>query len=106
MKAIIELDVPDYQIGQKVSIYFKDTMMIKAIVQEPCVDVVSKQAVLDLVDGYSESRSNVEDVTQDIISDIVALPPINPRKCDNCEVRNPCLYCKHKFEQRERNDKK
>jgi len=35
MRAIIEIDVPDYQIGQEVSIYFKDTMMIKGIVQEP-----------------------------------------------------------------------
>ena len=35
MKAIIEVDVPDYQIGQEVSIYFKDTMMIKGVVQEP-----------------------------------------------------------------------
>lgn len=35
MRAIIEVDVPDYQIGQEASIYFKDTMMIKGIVQEP-----------------------------------------------------------------------
>lgn len=34
MKAIIEVDVPDYQIGQEVSIYFKDTMTIKSIVQK------------------------------------------------------------------------
>lgn len=34
MKAIIQIDVPNYQIGQEVSIYFKDTMMIKGIVQE------------------------------------------------------------------------
>ena len=26
MKAVIRLDVPDYQIGQPVSVYFKDTM--------------------------------------------------------------------------------
>ena len=35
MKAIIQIDIPDYQIGQEVSIYFKDTMAIKGIVQEP-----------------------------------------------------------------------
>ena len=35
MKAIIEVDVPNFQIGQEVSIYFKDTMMIKGVVQEP-----------------------------------------------------------------------
>ena len=31
MKAIIEVDVSDFQIGQEVSIYFPDTMMIKAV---------------------------------------------------------------------------
>lgn len=40
MKAIIEVDIPDYQIGQEVSIYFKDTMMIKGVVQEPKKDRV------------------------------------------------------------------
>lgn len=29
MKAIIKLDIPEYQIGQEVSVYFKDTMMVK-----------------------------------------------------------------------------
>lgn len=38
MKAIIEIDIPDFQIGQEVSIYFKDTMMIKGTVQEPTDD--------------------------------------------------------------------
>ena len=41
MKAIIEVDVPDHQIGQEVSIYLKDTMMIKGIVQEPSVTWVT-----------------------------------------------------------------
>ena len=39
-------------------------------------DLISRQAVLDIVDSYSESQSNVEDVTQDIISDIVVLPSV------------------------------
>lgn len=34
MKAVIRLDIPDYQIGQEVSVYFKDTMCIKSICQE------------------------------------------------------------------------
>ena len=41
MRAIIEVDVPDYQIGQEASIYFKDTMMIKGIVQEPSITWVT-----------------------------------------------------------------
>ena len=49
MKAIIKLDIPDYQIGQEVSIYFKDTMMIKGVVEKEilCEDAVSRQSVFD-----------------------------------------------------------
>ena len=46
------------------------------IIPEPCEDAISRQAAIDIVDSYSESQSNVEDVTQDIISDISALPPV------------------------------
>ena len=31
MKAIIRIDVPDYQIGQEVSCYFKDTMNVYGV---------------------------------------------------------------------------
>jgi len=31
MKAIIKLDVPDWQIGKKVSVYFPDTMVLNSI---------------------------------------------------------------------------
>lgn len=31
MKAIIKLDVPDWQIGQPISVYFPDTMLKKGI---------------------------------------------------------------------------
>ena len=35
MKAIIELyDVPEYQIGQEVTIYFRDTMQMRGICDE------------------------------------------------------------------------
>ena len=34
MKAIIYLDVPDWQIGQEVNIYFPDTMSVKGTVEE------------------------------------------------------------------------
>lgn len=34
MKAVIEVDVPEYQIGQEVSVYFKDTMCIKGVCQK------------------------------------------------------------------------
>lgn len=44
MKTIIKLDVPEYQIGQEVSIYFKDTMMIKGVVEKEteCEDAINR----------------------------------------------------------------
>ena len=59
--------------------------------QEPREDTISRQTVLDIVDSYSESKSNVEDVTQDILSNIVALSPVNPQSktehCKDCKWR-------------------
>lgn len=46
---------------------------------QSCEDAVSRQAVFDIVDSYSKSQSNIEDVTQDIISDIMALPSVTPQ---------------------------
>lgn len=34
MKAVIRLDVPDWQIGQPVSVFFKDTMVKKAVCEK------------------------------------------------------------------------
>ena len=31
MKAVIYIDVPEYQIGQTVSVHFKDTMCVKGV---------------------------------------------------------------------------
>lgn len=71
MRAIIEIDVPDYQIGQEVSIYFKDTMMIKGVVQEPSGDAISRQAVLYLLEDTNNGW---------IINEVSQLPPVNPQE--------------------------
>ena len=65
--------------------------------------VVSKQVVIDIVDSYSESQSNVEDVTQDIISDIMVLPSVNLQEpktghwiaqdIHNCHTDFKCSEC-------------
>lgn len=34
MKAVIYIDVPEYQIGQPVSVHFKDTMCVKGVCEE------------------------------------------------------------------------
>lgn len=66
-------------------------MGASALEQEPCDDCISVRAVLDIVDSYSESRSNVEDVTQDIISDIMALPTVNPQPCEDAISRQAAI---------------
>jgi len=55
-------------------------LAIEALEQESCDDAISRKVVLDIVDGYSESQSNVEDVTQDIISDILTLLSVKPQE--------------------------
>ena len=59
MKAIIKLDVPDFQIGQEVTVYFKDTMMKKGVCETDdvvrCKDCKhydsDTQSCLDGLDG-------------------------------------------------------
>lgn len=43
MKAIITVDVPEHQIGQEVSVYFKDSMCIKGVCE-------SFKAIDELID--------------------------------------------------------
>ena len=42
MNAVIKLDVPEYQIGQEVTVYFKDTMIKRSVCEEDPV-VVCKE---------------------------------------------------------------
>lgn len=73
VKAIIQIDVPDHQIGQEVSIYFKDTMMIKGIVQESSDDLISRRAVVDVL---TKNRVHFCDMTR-ITSELWELPSFN-----------------------------
>lgn len=58
---------------------------------QPSGDLIQRQAAIDIVDSYSESPNNVEDVTQDIISDIVVLPSVNPQPCEDVVSRQAVL---------------
>jgi len=68
---------------------------IKALEQEPCKDAIGREDMLDAI-GHGTTYTSEE--LQRIIK---GLPPVNPQKCDRCEVGNPCLYCKHEFEPQE-----
>lgn len=84
MKAVIEVDAPNYQIGQEVSIYFKDTMMIKGIVQEPCDDAISRQAVQDYIAKYLSQYlyNDVREAVEVIDEYIGELPSVNPKQTE------------------------
>ena len=43
MKAVIRLDVPEWQIGTEVSVYFKDTMMQRGICEKETENIKLKQ---------------------------------------------------------------
>ena len=48
MKVVIELDVPDWQIGQEVSVYFPDTMCKRGICQpkKELDDEIAKRCII------------------------------------------------------------
>lgn len=43
MKAVIRLDVPEWQIGTEVAVYFKDTMMQRGICEKETENIKLKQ---------------------------------------------------------------
>lgn len=95
-ETIIELrDNDGTSIQQELCTFLVNYMdILEKQMQEPCGDGVSKQAVLDIVDSYSQSKSNIEDVTQDIISDIMALSPVTPQpKTGHWGKDSECPFC-------------
>ena len=117
MKAVIRIDVPEYQIGQEVSIYFKDTMMIKGTVQKPSDDAISRQAVFDYIYndlglGDEENGKDVERLMEleSSYKYIKSLPPVNPQpktghwewltedkyRCSNCNHETRVDECMNK----------
>lgn len=61
MKAVIYIDVPEYQIGQTVSVHFKDTMCVKGVCEAKkleAIDIISEQAesIRTAFDDYFKSK--------------------------------------------------
>ena len=61
MKAIIRLDVPDWQIGKKVSVYFPDTMVLNSICE---IDNTDNQ--FKMRDATEEERKSTHDYIESI----------------------------------------
>ena len=61
MKAIIRLDVPDWQIGKKVSVYFPDSMVLNSICE---IDNTDNQ--FRMRDATEEERKSTHDYIESI----------------------------------------
>jgi len=84
----------------KLAVYREVLEHLEEIEQEPCEDAISRQAAIEAFQMFREyysNRSNKEWVNR-IEVVLNQLPPVNPQNCDNCEVGNPCIYCKHEFD--------
>ena len=66
------------------------------------------QTVIDIDDEVyariMQGSNGYNDIVNHAIRYGSPLPKGQP--CDNCEVGNPCLYCKYDFETKESEDKK
>lgn len=66
---------------------------------QPCEDAISRKALISHIENQSREWGEDYDAQQ-ILGDIEDMQPVNPQDCDTCEVGNPCLYCKHEFEEK------
>lgn len=62
-----------------------------------------RQAAIKSIDEKAKRIQNAD--TLNGLAGAVAIlfesPSVKPQDCDTCEVGNPCLYCKHEFEEQE-----
>ena len=82
--------------------------------------LISLNAVLSAIGEWIAHRKyDYTNATEYLRNRIKAIPSAEPRycdrniclrneyngiSCDECEVGNPCLYCKHEFEPQERSE--
>ena len=77
MKAIIRLDVPDWQIGEKVSIYFPDSMVSNSICEIDNMekDCISREDALYIL----SSDINNNSMAKMYYEQIKSLPSVTPQ---------------------------
>ena len=57
-----------------------------------------------LQEGDKPQFFDADENEKDIEAFDMAIKALEQEPCDKCEVGNPCLYCKHKFEPEERSE--
>lgn len=75
----------------------------KALEQEHCDDAISREDTLKaMIEQLGIRNEDYLIPAEETLYKVVKrMPPVNPQKCNNCEVGNPCIYCKHEFEPQE-----
>lgn len=112
MRAVIEVDVPEYQIGKDVSIYFPDTMVVHGttIAVNPESGLISKKMAIESIEelnvvSFYEAQEDSRDAYYEIKDAIKKLPSVKP-KIGHWEMLPPifeeicmCSNCGMKFKQ-------
>ena len=102
MKAVIELDVPKWQIGQEVAVYFPDTMVKKSVCEEVPKHDVPVQSLIDHIKTAHDVDPWAKVMMEELLN---AQKPVKPEiegssntwwhVCGNCHTSiNPnAKYC-------------
>ena len=93
MKAVIKLDVPDWQIGQEVSIYFPDTMMQKGICE------AEHKGMWIVLDNCSNEGIYCSECTNKIFDYMTKPKKKLSQFCPNCGSQNDSFFnpCTEKY---------
>ena len=99
MKAIIELDIPEWQIGKEVDIYFPDTMHIKGTVtaKECCDHSVIRET--DKVNCGETNCNNCVNHNYCDYEDAVSREAAKKLYCNICMDKNICYRNKENCEE-------
>ena len=83
---------------------------VELLCGEPCGDAISRRSAIFLASDLKQDLPDDEHLIDMVMAhnegileyqtQLSLLPAANPQNCDTCEVGNPCLYCKHEFEER------
>ena len=72
MKAIIKVDVPEFQIGQEVTVYFRDTMCTKGMCEKAKDGIITTDKAIRIIRKYlGYSDGTPYDTVDAIIEDIM-----------------------------------
>ena len=84
MKAIINLDVPEWQIGQQVTIYFPDTMRQIGTCERLKVGMAKHNVPIQSLIDHIKTAVDVDPWAKEMVEELL-----------NEQERNPVIVCPH-----------